>query len=89
MVLAIAIVGVWWYRRKNSKNKNSQPTAPLVEKLPSSLPSPDPTKTVSMTYNVDPPGYTEKNAYFGIKSPLASYITLGPSASEKGPLPPA
>jgi hypothetical protein len=38
-----------------------------------------------MFYNVDPPGYTEKNAYFGIKSPLAKYIVLGSSASEKGP----
>ena len=38
-----------------------------------------------MAYDVDPPGYTEKNAYFGITSPLANHITLSPSASEKGP----
>jgi len=73
-----------WYRLKNAKNGKVQSTAPHLEELPSSPAPPNPIIMGSMTYEVDPPGYTEKNAYFGITSPLSNYITLSPSAREKG-----
>ncbi len=85
MLLTITLVGVLWYRFKNSRKRKPISTAPLVEELNPSLALPSHTITSSTAYKVDPPGYTEKNAYFGIKSPLANYITFSPSVSEEGP----
>lgn len=70
IVLGFAIVGVVWYRRKKSERRKSRPTAYHVEELPSSIPPPNPKSPVSVAYQIDPPGYTEKNAYFDAKSPL-------------------
>lgn len=83
MLLTIAIVGVSWYRFKNSKERKPLPSAPLVKELYPSLGPPCHIITGSMTHDVDPPGYTEKNAFFGITSPLVNYITSRPGASEK------
>lgn len=86
IILGFAIVSVVWYRLKKSEKRESLPTAYHVEELPSSIPPPNPKTPVSVAYQVDPPGYTEKNAYYDAKSPLnydaksplTEYTTLSP-----------
>lgn len=83
MLLTIAIVGSLWYRCKNSRKRKPLPAAPLGKEIYPSLAPPSHTITDLMTHDVDPPGYTEKNAFFGITFPLGNYITSSPGASEK------
>ena len=83
ILLTITVVGVLWYRFKKSRKRTPLPAAPLVKELYPSLAPTSHTITGSMTNDVDPPGYTEKNAFFGITSPLAHYFTSSPGASEK------
>ena len=82
-VLTLAIATVLWYRfKRHSKTGRSRFTAPPVEDLPSPSVPPKSTRSRSMTY--DPPGYTEKNAYFGIETPPGNSSALSPNAPEKG-----
>jgi len=74
-LLTLAIVGVLWYRFKNN-SRNANPEGPL--------PSPPSESMTMVSMSYDPPGYTEKNAYFGIAS---NYSSMGPTA-EKGQVDP-
>jgi len=84
-VFILVLAGILWYRfKKNSRTGKSQCTAPLLAKLP---PEPAPQKDKTMIIVAyDPPGYTEKNAYFGIQS-LANSSSIGPTP-QKGLLVP-
>ena len=64
IVVILALAGILWYRFKKCSTKGKpQPTAsPLAELPPESALS----KTRMSLTTYDPPGYTEKNAYFGI-----------------------
>jgi len=66
-VFVLAIVGFLLYRSKkrSKKSERRRPPPLLGEHSPEPTP-PNPRTTSVIAY--DPPGYTEKNAYFGIQS---------------------
>ena len=78
--LALAILGTLWYRSKKRSKKGERrwPLPPSNEIHPEPTP-PVPETLSAVTY--DPPGYTEKNAYFGIQS-----LSANSSAGAKGPV---
>jgi hypothetical protein len=84
IIVILPIAGVLWYYcfKKDSTTGEAQRTAPSVGSPPPSTPPPTPQKMGVLTY--DPPGYTEKNAYFSIQSPLANHSALNPSTQEEG-----
>ena len=73
VVLALAVVGALWHRSKRRSKKNDRQWPPPLSNELSPKPTAPVPKTLSaVTY--DPPGYTEKNTYFGIQSLLVNSI---------------
>ena len=79
-VLALAILGVLWYRSKKRSKKGERRWPPPLSNEIHPEPTPPIPETLSAVTD-DPPGYTEKNTYFGIQS-----LSANSSAGAKEPV---